>query len=377
MKKLGTFTSLLLAGTMTFAASVQEAQPAPKPEPRPRITRAQRSFATQKAPMARAYAYAWGGEVSGSYLGVDIRDVTSDRVKELKLKEERGVEVTMVDQDAPAAKAGLKEGDVILEFNGQRVESREQLSRMLHETPGGRTVTLGIVRNGQPTQLQATLGSRKDYMAKKVHKNKDKIVIPRIEIPEVEMPEIEVPQFEVITRMSSRSTGMMIDNLTPQLREFFGEKGGHGVLVRSVEKGSAAEAAGIKAGDVIVKVDNETIENRSDYRRALRDREGAVKIGIVRENREQTVTMNIAPRRQPRDSSLFRFEEMDGDFSDFEFDIESADHLRPAFELARPAIAGGNLRFAEDEHFGFEADFDHELEEMKHEPCIEHERPLL
>src|SRR5271168_4024793 len=95
---------------------------------------------------------------SKSYLGVDIKDITSERVSALKLKDEHGVEVTAVDQDAPAGKAGLKEHDVILEYNGQRVEGEEQLRRMIRETPPGRTVTLGVSREGQVIQLKATLG---------------------------------------------------------------------------------------------------------------------------------------------------------------------------------------------------------------------------
>src|SRR6266851_10024919 len=96
----------------------------------------------------------WGG---GSYLGVDTRDVTADRLSALHLKEERGVEVTMVDQDAPAGKAGIKEHDVILDFNGTPVESEEQLRRMIRETPVGRTVTLGISRDGNPMKLNVQL----------------------------------------------------------------------------------------------------------------------------------------------------------------------------------------------------------------------------
>ena len=79
----------------------------------------------------------WG---SGSYLGVDTRDVTPDRLAPLHLKDERGVEVTMVDQDAPAGKAGLKEQDVILTLNGTDVQSVEQLRRMIRETPPGREI---------------------------------------------------------------------------------------------------------------------------------------------------------------------------------------------------------------------------------------------
>src|SRR5438270_8292128 len=85
----------------------------------------------------------------GAYLGVDVQDVTSDRLSQLKLKEERGAEIEMVDQDAPAGKAGLREHDVILSFNGEPVESVEQLHRMIRETPAGRSLALGISRDGQ------------------------------------------------------------------------------------------------------------------------------------------------------------------------------------------------------------------------------------
>src|SRR5579864_684388 len=94
-----------------------------------------------------------------SYLGVDVRDITSERLGALKLKEERGVEITMVDQDAPAGKAGLKEHDVILEFNGVAVEGEEQLRRMIREVPPGRTVTLGISRDGNAMKMSIQLAA--------------------------------------------------------------------------------------------------------------------------------------------------------------------------------------------------------------------------
>src|SRR5580692_3594289 len=99
----------------------------------------------------------WGG---GSYLGVDTRDITPDRLAALHLKDERGVEVTMVDQDAPAGKAGLQEHDVILTLNGTDLQSVEQLRRMIRETPPGRVVALGISRNGQPLTLKIELADR-------------------------------------------------------------------------------------------------------------------------------------------------------------------------------------------------------------------------
>ena len=103
--------------------------------------------------------------MGGSYLGIDSRDVTSDRVAALKLKEERGAEVTLVDQDAPAGKAGIQEHDVILQFNGQPVEGVEQLGRMIHETPPGRTAALLLSRDGQPVTINVNLADRGQAMA--------------------------------------------------------------------------------------------------------------------------------------------------------------------------------------------------------------------
>src|SRR5947199_10473392 len=96
-----------------------------------------------------AEAFGWSSDDAmsgGSYLGVDTRNVTSERLGTLKLKEEKGVEVTMVDQDAPAGKAGLKERDVITSMNGTEVQSVEQFRRLIRETPPGGAVSLGVMR---------------------------------------------------------------------------------------------------------------------------------------------------------------------------------------------------------------------------------------
>src|SRR5580765_4446632 len=98
-------------------------------------------------PPAQPWVFSSEETGTSSYLGVDIADVTTERLSALKLKEEKGVEVTMVDQDAPAGKAGIKEHDVILMMNGTAIESGAQLRRIIHETPPGRTVTLGLSRD--------------------------------------------------------------------------------------------------------------------------------------------------------------------------------------------------------------------------------------
>ena len=132
--------------------------------------------------------WVFSSEDSGtsSYLGVDIADVTTDRLNALKLKEEKGVEVTMVDQDAPAGKAGLKEHDVILTMNGTPIESGAQLRRMIHETPAGRVVTLGLSRDGQPMTLKVQLADKHKEFAFMGPKPGDL----HVQIPEIHIPEI-------------------------------------------------------------------------------------------------------------------------------------------------------------------------------------------
>src|SRR6266849_6132564 len=97
---------------------------------------------------------------TGAYLGVDVSDVTTERLSTLKLKDEKGVEVTMVDQDAPAGKAGIKEHDVILTMNGAPLESGAQLRRMIRETPPGRVVSFGVSRDGQPMTVKVQLADK-------------------------------------------------------------------------------------------------------------------------------------------------------------------------------------------------------------------------
>jgi len=270
---------------------------------------------------------------SSSYLGVDINDVTTERLSALKLKEEKGVEITMVDQDAPAGKAGLKEHDVILTMNGTTVESKAQLQRMIHETPPGRIITLGLSRDGQPLTIKVQLADKhKQYgmiapKAKEFH----------FEMPDIPaMPEFEIPAMVMVTSWTRH--GLQVENITPQLGEFFGVKNGNGVLVRSVEKGSRAEKAGFRAGDVIVKINDQPVHDTSDFTHVMRGRAGgSINVGVIRDKREQTLSL---PLPESKDSG----EILEESFEAPEIDAESTFHLaevqqqlaklRPQLELA-------------------------------------------
>src|SRR5712692_948140 len=158
-------------------------------------------------PFSEAFGFSSEDFGGGSYLGVDTRDVSADRLSDLKLKEEHGVEVTLVDQDAPAGKAGIKEHDVILTLNGNQVESVEQLRRLIREIPPGRMVSLGISRDGQPMTLKAQLADRKKTFAIAGPGKTFSFAMPALPATPVTpfIPEMDVPVSIVVVHSSARS----------------------------------------------------------------------------------------------------------------------------------------------------------------------------
>jgi serine protease Do len=269
-----------------------------------------------------------------SYLGVDISDVTTERLAVLKLKEEKGVEVTMVDQDAPAGKAGIKEHDVILSMNGTTIESGAQLRRMIHETPPGRVVTFGLSRDGQPMTVKVQLSDK--------HKEFS-MTVPdiHVNIPQFHMPDIDIPSINMVMVTSSARSGLTLENITPQLGDYFGVKNGNGVLVRSVEKGSRGEKAGFRAGDIIVKVNDEAVHDTSDFMHAVRAGESkSVSVGVVRDKKEQNLNLSL-PEHKESGELMEEDESLDGQpLVDAESAVEMSDlrqevaKLQPQLELA-------------------------------------------
>jgi serine protease Do len=225
----------------------------------------------------------------GTYLGVSLAEIDANRAKELKLKEDYGVEITRVEEGSPAEKAGVKPGDVVQEYNGQRVEGMEQFGRMVRETPSGREVKLTISRDGAPQTLTATLASHKV----RAFPENFRIVMPDIPVP-------DIPQ--IYTAMRTARLGVEAESLGPQLSEYFGVK--EGVLVRSVRENTAAQKAGIKAGDVITKVDGTAVTSPSELSGAVRaaSAKKTYSVELMRERKPQTVSVTVeeGPERLPR-----------------------------------------------------------------------------
>lgn len=225
-----------------------------------------------------------------SYLGIGVAEIDAERAKALKLSEEHGVEVTRVEPGSPAEKAGLKAGDVVLEYNGQRVEGTEQFVRLVRETPPGRKATLVISREGKRQTVTATLGERevRDWpLGPEFQAQMERL---RENLRDLRL-RVETPRAFVSWR--STILGVEAESLSDQLAEFFGVK--EGVLVRAVLKGTPAEKAGLKAGDVITKVDGEPVRTPSQIAERLRSLRSkrTFPLTIVRNRQETTLTVTL------------------------------------------------------------------------------------
>lgn len=211
-----------------------------------------------------------------SYLGIWLWQVDAARAQELKLPEAAGIEVTRVSAGSPAESAGLKAGDVITQYNGQKVSSIEQFSQLVRETPAGRQVKLQVYRSGAVQTLTARIGA-----------STPTTFVGGVPAPlEPRMP--DVPQS--FTAWRSPVLGVEAEALQGQLAGFFGVT--EGVLVRSVASGSAAERAGLKAGDVITGVGSAKVATPVDITNRLRMMTGnTVPVTLQREHRGMTVNV--------------------------------------------------------------------------------------
>ena len=223
-----------------------------------------------------------------SYLGIGVIEISPERARALNLREERGAEVAHVDPDGPAAKAGIKEGDVVLQYNGEPVAGVEQFTRMVRETPVGRQVKLVVWRSGAEQTISATIGEHRGTILQAPGGN---VAIPAI--PSFPQLQFDFPQIQMLGQ--SQMLGIQGESLgqEPQLAEFFGVH--DGVLVKQVFRNSAAEKAGIKAGDVITKVDGANVGSTRDITnelRSARSRTSATVI-VMRDKKENTFTVNF------------------------------------------------------------------------------------
>jgi serine protease Do len=242
------------------------------------------------------------------WLGVEIGEVNAEKAKDLKLAEVRGVEVVDVEPDSPAAKAGLKQHDVITRYDGQAVEGTVQFRRLVRETPAGRNISLTISRHGGAQEISVELGDRSAFYEKKMKgKMRDFGNAYVLSDPNFEL-HMDAPL--VLGDLDNRapSLGISAEDLSGQLGDYFGAPNGAGILVREVRSGTAAERAGLKAGDVIVKVNGKPVGSLSELRQQLRDNsdEKTVSLGILRKGSEISVAVTIEKPKPSESTHMVR-----------------------------------------------------------------------
>jgi serine protease Do len=191
---------------------------------------------------------------------------------------DRGVVVRSVERNSPAARVGLKEGDVIIQFNKEDVAGVVQFTRLVRETPVGHTVEIKIQRENRGQTLHVT--------AEKLPFSNGfgglELQLPRIRVRD--FPQVQVNPTYV-------QSGIRVERLTDQLRDFFGVYSSAGVLVTSVDPGSAADKAGLKAGDVITSIDGKSIRTPNDFSREMRARGSKTSLKVMRAKQEQEISV--------------------------------------------------------------------------------------
>lgn len=242
---------------------------------------------------------------AASMIGVRIADVTADQAGALKLPKAEGAVVEAVNPNSPGTAAGLRAKDVIVEFDGERVRSARHLTRLVAETPVGRDVTLTVVRDGKKTELHITPEAGTWF-----HPELNGMIDPdqmrdfgqEIGRQAREMTR-NLPDMVDGARAGLAPRGRLgasVQELSPELADHFGVKAG--VLVASVQKDSAAEKAGLKAGDIITAIDGHGVTSPADLVKALPTGDGShdVNLTVTREKKELKMKATVDAARPRR-----------------------------------------------------------------------------
>ncbi len=248
---------------------------------------------------------------NSGWLGVSIQDMTPRLAKSMEVETKQGALVNDVVEGSPAADAGIKDEDIIVEFNGESVEDEDDLAAKERNLEPDTSANRVVVSGNDRKFLDVTVG---ETQRKRVHAFTTPI--PPM-APEVHM------------FMNHSSLGMDVQDLSEQLAEYFGAPKNEGVLVASVEKDGPAGKAGLKAGDIILKVENQTIREEDDIRDEVEEykKGDKVQVDILRDKSSKTFTDEI---QEDQEGFWFRGPHSD---MEFEFDHESLDDFEHELQL--------------------------------------------
>jgi S1-C subfamily serine protease len=229
-------------------------------------------------------------------IGVSIRDVTGEDAVKAKMAQPSGVYVESVVEGSPASRAGLQAGDVVVDFDGERVRSASHFTRLVQESVPNRQVSVVVVRG---TSKQ-TLSVVPETGAFNILSNDARRRLQDLQLPRDLNLRFDAEALRRGATATGRNLGVTVSPLSEQLASHFGVQ--QGVLVSSVAANSAAAAAGIRAGDVITAVNGQNISTSADITRALRETSGDnVEIAVTRDRKSLSLKATL-PARTTRPS---------------------------------------------------------------------------
>ena len=205
------------------------------------------------------------GKVTRGWLGVLIQKVTPEIAESLGLEQARGALVADVVANGPAAAAGVKVGDVIVEFDGHQVGESNELPMLVARTPLEKQVTLKVLRDKEQMELNVTIAELQDDEA------------------------------QLASAGDSEKLGLTVQTLTPEIAENLGVTETKGVVVSGVESGSAADDAGIRRGDVVLEVNRQVVEDVDDYKAALKKVEKGKNVLLLVRRGDNTIFLALKP----------------------------------------------------------------------------------
>ena len=273
------------------------------------------------------------------YLGVMLQKITTSMSKALQLDEDEGVMISQVVDDGPAAQAGFEDGDVILKFDGKAIESFGDLNKAMKKTSPGDKVAIEILHNGKRQTAEVELGEAKknsftysvnsdseapdvEFFSEGEHgvmvmggnhgshtrswtddEGNTKVIVMSGDDDDdhenVWFSEDGGTVDLIMKNMAFGSDrgfmGVELDDLNDQLGEYFGIEDGEGALVSKVRDDSPAAAAGLMAGDVIVSVDGESVEDSGEVHEAMNDTEPEqeIEVKVVRKGKNKTLKVTL------------------------------------------------------------------------------------
>jgi serine protease Do len=234
---------------------------------------------TKQSSKEKAKTETPGTETGNGYIGVYLQELTTDMRKGLDLKVEKGVLVSGVEEDSPAEKAGIEDGDVIVRFNGKSVSSPDELRAAVRAVSPGKDAHVDVVHDGDSKTLTLTVSERPEQHAMRWESHDgDEDFAPMV--------------FTREFGMGGPHLGVQAQDLEDDgLASYFGAKKGDGILVLSVDDESVAGKAGVKPGDIINKVGNDKVEDTQDVRRALKDynKGDQFDISVIRHGKTQSL----------------------------------------------------------------------------------------